>query len=137
MGSDFELIVVEKDEDSAILRLQEGIAEIQRIENSLTEFSEVSETARLNSNAGSAAITVSDEVYMLIQRCIRLSVLTQGAFDISSGSLKSLYNFKERGARIPSPEQRSATLESVGYHHIRLLPGNKKGCAVGCHQRER
>ena len=125
MGSDFELTIVEKDEDTASLRLQEGIAEIRRIENSLTEFSEVSETARLNNNAGSAAITVTDEVYALIQRCIRLSVLTQGAFDISSGSLKSLYKFKERGTITPSPEQLTATLQSVGYRYIRLLPGNK------------
>jgi thiamine biosynthesis lipoprotein len=125
MGSDFELIVVEKDEASAALRLQEGIAEIQRIEDSLTEFSEVSETARLNRSAGSVAVTVTPEVYTLIQRCLHLSALTQGAFDISSGSLKSLYNFKERGTMIPSPEQLFAALQTVGYRHIRLLARNK------------
>jgi thiamine biosynthesis lipoprotein len=125
MGSDFELTVVEKDEETADIRLQEGISEIQRIEDSLTEFSETSETARINHNAGTTATAVTAEVYLLIQRCIRLSALTQGAFDISSGSLKSLYNFKEKGTRIPSPEQLRATLRTVGYRHIQLLAGNK------------
>jgi thiamine biosynthesis lipoprotein len=136
MGSEFELIVVEKNEETADLRLQEGVAEIQRIEDRLTEFSETSETARLNRNAGGAAIPVSTEVYHLLQRCIRLSALTQGAFDITSGALKSLYNFKERGTKIPSPEQLLATLQTVGFRHIKLLPENtvllsKPGMHIG------
>lgn len=124
MGSNFELIVVEKDQHTAALRLHEGIEEIRRIEGLLTEFNAASQTSRLNQHAGSNAVTVDPEVYQLIQRSIRLSALTQGAFDISSGTLKTLYNFKERGHHLPHPASVSAALKRVGYRKIRLLPDN-------------
>jgi thiamine biosynthesis lipoprotein len=125
MGSEFELIVVEKDQEASSLRLNAAIDEIRRIENLLTEFSDSSETAMLNKNAGINAVQVEVEVYQLIQRAVRISAMTQGAFDISSGVLKALYNFKQRGSEIPTPDRISKALECVGYHHIRLLPGHR------------
>lgn len=125
MGSEFELIVVQKDDETAGQRLEDGIAEIRRIESLLTEFSETSATALCNTNAGIAPVEVSTEVYQLIQRALRLSALTQGAFDISAGALRSLYRFKERGKTLPAPDQVASTLSAVGYRHIRMLAGNK------------
>ena len=122
MGSDFELIVVEKDYASAGLRLQQGVDEVRRIEHLLTEFSDGSETARLNRNAGKVPQKVDPEVYQLIKRSMQLSALTQGAFDISSSTLRSLYNFKGRGNELPSPERLAAAMQSMGHRHIRLLP---------------
>src|SRR5580700_6367801 len=101
MGSEFELIVVEKDHDTGYRRLQEGVDEIRRIERLLTEFSESSETALLNKHAGEKPVAVDPEVWQLIKRCVHLSALTQGAFDITSGVLKRLYHFKERGHEFP------------------------------------
>ena len=125
MGSEFELIVMEKDQERASLRLNAAIEEIRRIENLLTEFSDSSETARLNKNAGINAVQVDAEVYQLIQRAVRISALTQGAFDISSGVLKALYNFKQRSREIPSPDRISKAMKCVGYRHIHLLSGNR------------
>ncbi|GGB18329.1 FAD:protein FMN transferase [Puia dinghuensis] len=122
MGSDFELIVVEKDYASSLLQLQQGVEEIRRIEHLLTEFSDDSQTALLNRYAGTQAQTVGTEVYQLINRSLHLSALTQGAFDISSATLRSLYNFKERGKELPSPERLAAAMQSMGYQYIQLLP---------------
>jgi thiamine biosynthesis lipoprotein len=120
MGSSFELIVAEEDEAVADLRLEEGIAEIRRIEGLLTEFSTDSQTALLNNHAGQRPVKVDPEVYQLIRRCIHLSHVTQGAFDISAGALKALYNFKERQARLPDAALLSATLAAVGHRYIQL-----------------
>src|SRR6516164_493608 len=94
MGSDFELIVIEKNEAEAIARLEEGIAEIRRIEGLLTEFREDSQTSLINRNAGVNPVVVDEEVYALVQRSLHISGLTQGAFDITASVLKSLYDFK-------------------------------------------
>src|SRR5690349_16212273 len=91
MGSDFEFIIVADEENGVI---DECIDEVKRIENLLTEFSESSQTALLNKAAGLHAVEVDPEVYEIIKRSLKLSALTQGAFDISAGSLKRLYNFK-------------------------------------------
>jgi thiamine biosynthesis lipoprotein len=123
MGSTFELIVVEKDEEIAALRLEEGIDEIRRLEALLTEFDPASQTSLINSNAGRPPIPIDPECYALIERCIHLSRITQGAFDITAIPLRNLYNFKERIANIPDPATLAATLSNTGYHHIQLANG--------------
>ncbi len=94
MGSDFELIACCDQEAEAVAYLQAGVTEIARIERLLTEFDESSQTSLINRNAGIGPVTVDAEVYQLIERCIRLSELSQGAFDITAGALKSLYRFQ-------------------------------------------
>jgi len=135
MGSSFELIVVEENEDIAIQRLEEGVAEIRRIEALLTEFSQDSQTALLNRHAGDHPVRTDPEVRQLIQRCLHLSSITQGAFDISAGALKALYNFKERQARVPDADLLSDTLATVGHRYIQLSGDNvflsKKGMHIG------
>lgn len=124
MGSEFELIAVGENEEVLRERLNEGITEIRRIETLLTEFSDDSQTAQLNQHAGIAPVQVATEVYQLIQRCIKLSRLTQGAFDISAGALKRLYNFKQQNFRMPDSATLAATLQQTGYRHIALLENN-------------
>lgn len=136
MGSDFELIVVEQDTATSQQRLHEGIAEIQRIEQLLTEFKDTSQTALLNRQAGIQPVQVTAEVYALIARCIHLSSLTQGAFDITAGALKQLYNFKGSAFQLPDTVMLAATLQAVGYRHIQLQPEHRvylsrKGMRIG------
>jgi thiamine biosynthesis lipoprotein len=135
MGSSFELIVVEEDEVIADRRLEEGVAEIRRIEALLTEFSPDSQTALLNRHAGVRPVSVDPEVHELIGRCLRLSAITQGAFDISAGALKVLYNFKERHARLPDAASLSDALSAVGHRYIKLTPGtvflSRNGMRIG------
>src|SRR5476651_2399266 len=94
MGNRFEISVVSDDAAMAKAYIDCGVAEIQRIERVLTTFSDDSQTNEINRNAGIAPVTVSREVFNLIARSLRISNLTQGAFDISYGSIdKSLWNF--------------------------------------------
>lgn len=137
MGSDFELIVCGEDEAELQRRLEEGVAEIQRLEYLLTEFSDHSDTAAINAAAGIAPVQVHADVYALLQRCCQLSRLTQGAFDITSGALKALYGgFKKRIVTLPAPQAVQETLAFTGYQHIMLQQGNtvqlsKKGMRIG------
>ena len=135
MGSSFELIVVEENEPLAMQRLEEGVAEIRRIETLLTEFSPDSQTALLNRYAGVHPVQTDPEVLQLIQRCLHLSAITQGAFDITAGALKTLYDFRQRQARIPDAALLSGTLATVGHRYIRLSGDtaflSKKGMHIG------
>ncbi|MBN8853618.1 MAG: thiamine biosynthesis protein ApbE [Sphingobacteriales bacterium 50-39] len=135
MGSTFELLVVEKEESTGNQRLQEGVTEIRRIEALLTEFDPASQTSLLNQHAGLSPVKVDPEVYQLLQRCLHLSHLTQGAFDITAVALRSLYNFKERQACYPDAGRLADALAAVGHRHIRLAAGSvflsKKGMRIG------
>ena len=136
MGSAFELIIIHHNESEANHLLQEGIAEIRRIEDLLTEFKESSETSLLNKQAGFQAVQVHDEVYRIIERSLAISATTQGAFDISAGVLKKLYNFKNQDFVLPTRDAIEETLKKVGYRHIKLMDDGKvyldrKGMHIG------
>ena len=125
MGCAFELIVADENGEQAQLWLQQGVEEIKRIEQLLTEYDEGSETSLLNRNAGKEPVKVSHEVYDLLVRCSSIATLTQGAFDISIGPLKKLYHFKKGDYNLPSRSLLQATLCHVGHEHILLLPDCK------------
>ncbi|SEJ56416.1 thiamine biosynthesis lipoprotein [Dyadobacter koreensis] len=135
MGSAFELIIRDTEKAGAEALLKEGRDEIKRLENLLTEFDKSSFTSLINENAGVKSVQVDEEVYQLIARCIGLSNLTQGAFDISVGPLKKLYNFKNEQFVFPEKNAIRKTLSSVGFKNILLLPDNhiflkKKGMYI-------
>jgi len=125
MGSDFELIATAIDVSAANTFLEQGISEIKRLETLLTEFSNTSQTAAINNNAGLEEVKVDAEVYELIKRCKNISALTQGAFDISAGALKRLYNFKNAAFKMPDRKTILQTLKTVGYKKIELRDNNK------------
>ncbi len=120
MGSAFELLIVDDNAERAEVLLQKGVQEIQRIEQLLTEFSPDSTTTLLNQSAGKKAVRVEPEVYALIQRCLHISKLCQGAFDITVGPLKRLYNFKQKTVPFPDKQTIELALANVGYQHIHL-----------------
>src|SRR5579872_6505012 len=105
MGNRFEISVVADDPGWAHQRIDAAVGEIQRIERLLTTYNEDSETALINRNAGIRPVRVSSETFQLIERSIRLSRITQGAFDISYGSVdKRLWNFDVSMTSLPDPE---------------------------------
>jgi FAD:protein FMN transferase len=121
MGNRFELSVVGNREDWALERIDAGVKEIQRIERLLTTFSEDSETNRINQNAGIAPVNVSREVFDLIERCNRLSQITQGAFDITYGSIdKRLWNFDPAMTSLPDPATAKKMVRLINFRNILL-----------------
>lgn len=119
MGNRFELSVVAESEQWANDRIDEGIAEISRIEKLLTTFANDSETNRVNQNAGIAPVLVSRETLELVKRSIMISKVTQGAFDISYGSIdKRLWNFDQQMTALPDAETARQMVRLINYRNI-------------------
>lgn len=138
MGNRFEISVVAEQESWAMDKIEIGVKEIQRIEKLLTTFNEESETNRINQSAGIAAVRVSTETFELIERCIRLSEITQGAFDISYGSVdKRLWNFDTTMQALPDRETARKMVRLINYRNILLDRENssvflkEKGMRIG------
>ncbi|NBP70269.1 MAG: FAD:protein FMN transferase, partial [Cytophagia bacterium] len=83
MGNRFSFTVVAEDEQWANDRIQQAINEVVRIEKLLTTFDEDSQTNQINRSAGITSVCVDEEVFDLIERSIKISELTQGAFDLT------------------------------------------------------
>ena len=138
MGNHFELSVVAEDEEWASHRIDAGVREIQRIETLLTTYDEGSETSLINANAGLAPVRVSAETFDLIQRSIRISQVTQGAFDITYGSVdRRLWNFDTAMRELPDAATARRMVRLIDYRNILLDKGEstvllkEKGMRIG------
>jgi thiamine biosynthesis lipoprotein len=121
MGNRFEISVVDTDEGRAATHIQSAITEIQRIEALLTTYNEKSQTALINSEAGIGPVKVDKEVYELIERSLKISRLTQGAFDITYGSIdKSLWNFDKNMQSLPDAATAKAGVRLINYRNVIL-----------------
>lgn len=121
MGNHFEISVVAEEEGYANQCIDSAIAEIQRIEKLLTTFNDSSQTNLINNNAGIQPVVVDREVFRLIQRSIKLSQLTQGAFDITYGSIdKNLWNFNSNMTELPDKETAKRLVRLIDYRNIVL-----------------
>ncbi len=121
MGNHCEITVVSDDEAWAQSRIDEAIAEIQRIEALLTTFKDDSQTNQVNQSAGIAPVQVDLEVFELIERSIKISHITQGAFDITYGSIdKSLWNFDTSMKQLPDADVARESVRLINYQNIVL-----------------
>ena len=126
MGSAFEFVVATSGgADAAGRLLDDCVAEVQRIEALLTEHDKRSDTARIVDQAGRAPVTVAPETYALLQRCLDLSRLSRGAFDITAVVFKQIYRFDRQSAGLPEPAAIRARLAQTGYDKIELLPEHR------------
>ncbi len=136
MGNRFDIGVVSSVKEQAEQAIEKSIAEIKRIEALLTTFSDDSQTNQINQNAGIKPVKVDKEVYALIERAQRISKLTQGAFDLSYGSLdKSFWNFDQKMTQLPTSEQALKAVGLIDYRNIVLEKGtvflSEKGMRIG------
>ena len=128
MGNHFELTVVADDEKWAHERIGAGVSEIQRIERLLTTFSDDSETNLINQMAGIGPAVVSAETFNLIERSLRISQITQGAFDITYGSIdKRLWNFDQHMTALPDKETAKNMVRLINYRNVIL---DREKCTV-------
>ena len=111
MGNRFEFTAI-ADRKIAKLAISASIVEVERIEGLLSTYRENSQVNEINRCAGIKPVKVDGEVIDLILRSLRVSYITQGAFDITYGSIdKSLWNFDVNMTRLPD---RKTALKSVG-----------------------
>lgn len=121
MGNNFTITVVDENEFYASEHIQMAVDEIRRIEQLFTTFKNDSQTNLINQNAGIRPVTVAEEVFNLIERSIAISKITQGAFDLTYGSIdKSLWNFDKTMTRLPSAEEAKKMVHLINYNNIIL-----------------
>ena len=120
MGSRFDITVVANREQEGNDYIDLAVAEIQRIEKLISSWDADSETSAINKNAGIQPVKVSPELFALIERAIRISELTDGAFDISYASMDRIWQFDGSMTTMPSEETITASVAKVGYKDIVL-----------------
>ena len=138
MGNRFEISVVTHNKSKAKLCIQAAVDEIRRIEKLLTTFNESSQTNLVNRNAGLMPVKVDKELFDLIKRSKKISELTQGAFDITYGSIdKRFWNFDQTMTSLPDALTAKKLVRLINYKNVVLDQNNmtvflkEKGMRIG------
>lgn len=125
MGSRFDITVVANDSVAANIHIDTAVAEISRIEKLISSWDANSQTSEINRNSGIRPVKVDAELFELIERSIKLSRLTDGAFDITYASMDKIWKFDGSMTLMPSEKEINASVEKVGFQNIILDRENK------------
>ncbi len=137
MGSRFDISVVASDSIDGHKYITSAIDEITRIENLISSWDSKSQTSLINNSAGITPVKVDLELFQLIERALKISKLTDGAFDISYASMDKIWKFDGSMTTMPSEEAIKKSVEKVGYENIILDAANQtvflklKGMKIG------
>lgn len=119
MGNRFEFTVVVKDQAFGEQAIDQAIIEIERIEQLLSTFRHDSQANQINRYAGITPVKVDMEVLELIERSKRISSITDGAFDISYGSIdKSLWNFDVNMKSLPDAALALKSVALIDFNNV-------------------
>lgn len=138
MGNRFDISVVSESEIEAEKAIDLAVKEIRRIEKLISSWDPESETSKINNNAGINAVKVNSELIDLISRSIKISEITQGAFDISFGSVdKDLWRFDGSMTKMPDATTAAKSVKLINYRNIQVDPDEgtvflkEKGMRIG------
>lgn len=120
MGSRFEITAVHAEAHRARAAVDAAYVEIDRIESVISSWDAGSGTSAINRTAGAHPVSVSRELFQLIRRSLKVSALTDGAFDITFASIGRLWDFKSQMPTLPDPVRLRSAMRGVGFTHVIL-----------------
>ncbi len=98
--------------------IEAAFSKIRELEGLLSFWTEDSEIAAINRNAGKEAVRVSAPTLEILKRAMEISDWTDGAFDATVGPVIRQWDFKEQ--TLPEPEALKAALKKVDYRALEL-----------------
>jgi FAD:protein FMN transferase len=118
MAADHELQLFAASAPLAESAAKAAIADVARIEAKYSRYRDDSVTTRINRAAGRERVAIDAETAALLRyadQCFRLS---EGCFDITSGVLRRVWDFRAQPARVPSADALAAARAFIGWSAV-------------------
>ena len=93
-------------------------SEMRRIESVMSSYQESSELSAINRLSANQTLTLTPELYQLIQKSLYFSRISNGAFDITYASVGHLYNYR-KGTQ-PNDKKIQSALTLVDWQNVTL-----------------
>ena len=120
MGSTFAVVLYGEDRARLDAAARAALDEAHRLDALLSNYAPDSEWSAVNRTAASRPVTVSDELFALLDACLRYSADSEGAFDITVGPLTRVWGFYKGEGTLPRRGEVAASLRYVGSRHVTL-----------------
>lgn len=122
MGTRVHVEIAHSDKSTAQDVIEQVMTEMHRVDHVFSPYKEQSEISKINREAGSGWVSISDEMLDLLTKSQQISELTNGAFDITYASIGRYYDYREGLA--PDDETVTTAIHAIDYRHIEL-DGNR------------
>ncbi len=122
MGTEFTVYLYARDEATAKGAADDVFDEVDRIEQELSNYRESSELSRIGREAALGPVTTDPETFRFLSRSEYWSAASDGAFDITVGSLMKVWGFFDHRGHTPSQEELEHIRPMVGYRNVVLDP---------------
>ncbi len=119
-GENVSIVIVAENRAAAEVAIDEGMAEMRRIDAMTSLYRNDSELARINNTAATVPVKITPELFALLQSAIEASKLTEGASDITAGPLTILWERRLGEGRVPADSEIKRVLPLVNVHNIYL-----------------
>lgn len=125
MGSPCEIKLYSKDKAMAEKVADTVIQDVQRIEQRYSRYRDDSVLSDINRVAEKGGeIPIDEETYALLNYADTCYKQSAGLFDITSGVLRKVWDFKSK--KIPAPKDIKKVLKRVGWQKIQLTASSIK-----------
>jgi thiamine biosynthesis lipoprotein len=102
MATTFELIIIHEDERYACQVAAAAFEEVDRLEGELSRFIENSDISRINNLPANQPLLLGLDTFECLRISVRMYAETNGAFDVTIGSLLKCWRNEDGSPRTPS-----------------------------------
>lgn len=120
MGCGFVITAIHRDPQIAWDAIRAAESEMRRIESLISSWQSTSQTHQVNMASGKHPVVVNEELFGLIERSLKVSELTCGAFDISGTLSRYYWKFDKQEHSFLSEEKVLELRSLIDYRKIHL-----------------
>jgi FAD:protein FMN transferase len=122
MGTIYTVVAYGRDQGFLSEIVDEVFDEIDRLDVQMSNYKPDSELSAINRDAAHGDVTVSPNLFDLIQYSLKASAESGGDFDITVGPLMKLWGFFRGQGRLPGAAEIAKVEKTIGYQHVHLDP---------------
>ncbi len=121
MGMPIKLILYAANEPLANSSAEAAYRRMAQLDQCMSDYKDDSELTLLSASAGSGRdVSISSDLWTVLQFAQRLAQQTDGAFDVTVGPLTRQWRRARRYKQFPSPDSLAAAREATGYKYLVL-----------------
>jgi thiamine biosynthesis lipoprotein len=120
MGTTYTVVAYGRDQTFLSEVVGQVFEEIDQLDQQMSNYNPESELSAINRDAAQHDVTVSPQLFGLIQYSLRASQDSGGDFDITVGPLMKLWGFFRGQGRLPSQAEIDEVKKKIGFEHVHL-----------------
>jgi len=120
MGVEARIVLCAPSVEIAAVAADAAFLEIERLEQSFSDWRPDSEISQFAERAGTGPVPVSRDLLDVLRRAREVSEATDGAFDVTVGPLVQLWRAARRAGALPAAEEVARARELVGWRLVEI-----------------